>query len=490
MEQNAMGYEADIAAISGKVFYKNYSFLVGDGARTHSYETNNGVTQYEGSTGERDIIWPFSISEHAIVAVDPVMGTFGFEDVPGVFQINGTSPDGNFLFYHERPPTFYFAGSIPQYGLSLQGTQPVGPISYSTNNPIITPNPVCFARGTMIMTPRGEVAIEALSPGDTVVTASGRVAAIRWTGRRKVRCAGSPWPEAVLPVEIQAHAIAEGMPTRPTMVSPNHGIVLTCLEALIVPAHALVNGCTVVRKDVESVEYWHIELDRHDVLIANGLHAESYLDVGNRGQFEGEAGVVPLIGDGDPAEGRVGSILPTVTTGPVLSALRERLLARAEASGWGRKTRSLEPMVKADGRVLHVHRVEGALRVLVPADTAELRLQSETFVPAYLDPANTDGRRLGMRLRSIVIDDGLSVCREVDITDEMLRPGFHAPEFDQDGATRWTNGDAQLPATLWQGCCGDFFLRINFACQDLEYWSLEGSDDVVSGERAAMQFYG
>jgi hypothetical protein len=65
-------------------------------------------------------------------------------------------------------------------------------------------SPPCFAAGTRIATPRGEVAVEALGIGDTVTLASGGTAPIIWIGRRRVDCASHPKPRQVRPVCIRA----------------------------------------------------------------------------------------------------------------------------------------------------------------------------------------------------------------------------------------------------------------------------------------------
>ena len=49
-------------------------------------------------------------------------------------------------------------------------------------------------------------------------------------------------------------------------------------------------GASIAQVEVASVEYWHVELDRHEVIVAEGMAVESYLDTGNRGAFKEEAG--------------------------------------------------------------------------------------------------------------------------------------------------------------------------------------------------------
>ena len=69
------------------------------------------------------------------------------------------------------------------------------------------------------------------------------------------------------------------------MVSPGHSICVDVIGEVLIPALHLVNGCTIIQTDITKVVYWHIELDEHDIILAEGLPTESYLDMGNRDFF-------------------------------------------------------------------------------------------------------------------------------------------------------------------------------------------------------------
>lgn len=145
---------------------------------------------------------------------------------------------------------------------------------------------VCYQAGTHILTPRGEVAVEDLREGDLVTTFSGRGPIhkpITWIGQMRESLDGHPDIEKVAPVRIRAGAVAENVPHRDLLVSPDHAI---CLDGVLVPAKELVNGVTITQElDFGDVHYFHIELEQHDILLAEGLTAESYLDTGNRDAF-------------------------------------------------------------------------------------------------------------------------------------------------------------------------------------------------------------
>ncbi len=88
--------------------------------------------------------------------------------------------------------------------------------------------------------------------------------------------------DSVRPVRIAAHAFADGLPHRDLLVSPEHALFV---DGVLIPAHRLLNHSSVTQDAPAAAEYFHVELDRHEVLLAEGLPAESYLDTGNRTMF-------------------------------------------------------------------------------------------------------------------------------------------------------------------------------------------------------------
>jgi hypothetical protein len=62
------------------------------------------------------------------------------------------------------------------------------------------------------------------------------------------------------------------------------------LDGLLIEAKDLVNGVSIVQAaQVDEVEYFHIELDTHDVIIAEGALSESFLDDDSRMMFHNAA---------------------------------------------------------------------------------------------------------------------------------------------------------------------------------------------------------
>jgi hypothetical protein len=278
----------------------------------------------------------------------------------------------------------------------------------------------CFARGTLIATPAGSVAVESLEAGDIVVTASGENTAVTWIGHRRFNLATRP---DVAPIRIRTGALAAGVPSRDLLVSPEHAMGL---DGKLVPARLLVNGSTIIRDtSMAEITYFHVELPRHDLLLAEGAAAESWLDTGNRGMFANAVGPVALHGDFAPdlasEAWRTRACAPLVEGGVTLAMIRARIEGRAVATG-------------ADAGATQTLWLEtvGVHSVTVPAgSTGLVRLASVAARAAG------DHRRLGAGITLVALDgDTLS------LDDGRLALGFHGIETC--GRLRWTDGQALL----------------------------------------------
>jgi len=140
-----------------------------------------------------------------------------------------------------------------------------------------TPGPVCYLRGSRIRTPEGERRIEELKIGDPVVTLSGEPKPIKWIGRQRFKKSTECWPKDFEPIRISRFALDDRTPHRDLYVSPNHAIYI---DGVLIPAKYLINGTSIVQgmpEGVEEIEYFHIELEQHEVIFAEGVAAETLL---------------------------------------------------------------------------------------------------------------------------------------------------------------------------------------------------------------------
>lgn len=354
----------------------------------------------------------------------------------------------------------------------IQGTKTVTNVEFvsSTSGDIVDISTVapCFALGTLIGTPGGPVAVEALAEGDLVTRATGQPGRVVWVGRRTVDIERHRWPDLVRPVRIRAGALADGVPSRDLFLSPEHGLLI---DGALVPAGSLVNGRTVVQEGgIRFVTYFHIELEAHDILLAEDTPVESYLDVGNRFMFEGSPVVAMEPRFDAPAGKDFAWCAPRIEGGEALAAIRTRLMAKADAFGF-RATAAAALHLSADGQVIAGRPLgNDTWRFELPARVADVRIRSRSACPAADSNAwEGDRRQLGVAVRRITLRGAAGQDVAVAMDDPSLSRGFH-PVEDQGGAAfRWTDGNALLPAGLMSRLEGPAVLEIQL-CGTLRYW--------------------
>ena len=123
------------------------------------------------------------------------------------------------------------------------------------------------------------------------------------------------------------------MPTRDVYVSPEHSLcVSVAKEEVLIPAEKLVNGSTVAFAPTDTVTYWHVELDSHDILLANNLPAESFLKMGANRRFFAANGDLD-VPQGIKGRSHADFCRPFHDGGLVVRAVRAKLQARAELLG-------------------------------------------------------------------------------------------------------------------------------------------------------------
>ncbi len=155
----------------------------------------------------------------------------------------------------------------------------LGTTAYIPNVTFTAGTVACFAQGTRLLTGVGDVAVEDLAVGDLLVTRSGALRPIRWIGHRHMVEPGIDHR----PIRVRADSFGPGVPAQDVRLSPDHAVFA---DGILIPVRALVNGQSVVRETVDEVTYFHVQLDEHDVVFANGLPCESYLDTDDRAKFD------------------------------------------------------------------------------------------------------------------------------------------------------------------------------------------------------------
>jgi hypothetical protein len=187
----------------------------------------------------------------------------------------------------------------------------------------------CFRTGTRIATRDGAIPVEQLRVGQRVITPEGG-RPITWIGHRRLDPRRHPKPSRILPVRIAAGAFGPGVPERDLFLSPDHAIYW---EGVLIPIRHLLNGGTVAQTgQLQPVAYWHVELDRHAVLLAEGLAAESYLPTDERSAFDNGGAVVQLHPGKASRVWDAEGYAPLAVTGPVVERLRAWLAKRSEVT--------------------------------------------------------------------------------------------------------------------------------------------------------------
>ena len=249
---------------------ENYRLhYVDDGAegRYHIYRNNFDDFTYtiERANGE-----PGNIQIGDTVTVTQHYN--GDEPQDTIYEMQYYGRDANGMILGQGWPEFYFSPNV----------YPEETFIFADENPY----PVCFVKGSRMVTPCGVVPIEDLVPGDSVQTQSGW-GTVKWVGHRSYGPAALRTIDqkiAAAPVRIRADAIEPNVPSMDLLVSPWHHLMV---DGHLVRANDLINGTTIAQEThVTSVDYYHVELEQFDVIMAHGIYSESWADGGNRSFFQ------------------------------------------------------------------------------------------------------------------------------------------------------------------------------------------------------------
>ncbi len=319
------------------------------------------------------------------------------------------------------------------------GTSIVAIAGQHSGNGLVTiaSTALCFCAGTLIATPAGHTAVENLSPGDRVLTASGAVRPIVWIGTGRV-LATRGQRSAATPVIVKKGAFADNVPFQDLRVTKGHAFYL---DNVLIPVEFLVNHKSILWDDrAQEVAIFHIELATHDVVLANGAPAETYRDDGNRWLFQNVNGGWHL----PPMP----PCAPVLTGGPQVDAVWARLLGRAGPRRTMPLTDDPDLHLLIDGIRLNPAETAGPHRIFfIPGQPERIEIASRDSVPEELGLAR-DPRSLGVALRRIEMRRGAARVA-IDASDSRLTEGFHG--YEPLAGIRWTNGCAAVPPALVPG---------------------------------------
>ncbi|WP_394197259.1 Hint domain-containing protein [Litoreibacter albidus] len=296
----ALGVVADMDTTEGNTTAENASALVGmtfggaGNALVNNIQTlSPGATGTSGGTSTAYDMNNFASNETFSINGGPDQ-TFDGTSVYNatITYIDGTTATITAVVFQDTDGNAYLApefsantdqmaleaGAIRSLTLdSLVGNRYSG-LTASREDPTYV---TCFAEGTRILTQSGARMVEDLAVGDSVLTKDNGAQAIRWIGKTSCVARG-----ALAPVKIAAGALGQGLPEADLVVSQQHRMFVSSKIALrvagkqevLVAAKKLIGlpGISLV-EDMEAVTYFHILLDQHEIIFAEGAPAESLL---------------------------------------------------------------------------------------------------------------------------------------------------------------------------------------------------------------------
>jgi hypothetical protein len=396
-------------------------------------------------------------------------GTIAFAAPTGTLKIDSASVPTNTIGRFVQGNTIdlhgiaFAAGDTPQYDtpsglLSIKnGAATVAQLHFTPGTAVlantfqlsqetggtgiaITTSVPCFLTNTLIRTVRGEVPVQDLAIGDRLLTLSGAARPLIWIGTGKTRVRRGQRNDAT-PVLVRKGALAPNVPYHDLRITKGHSLFI---DGVLIPAEYLVNHRSILWDDqAQDIEYYHLELETHDILLANGMPAETYRDDGNRWLFDNANdgwGLPPV-----PAYATV------LTGGAVVDAIWRRILDRDGPRAGIPLTNDPDLHLLAGGQRFNSDEAAGSAFIFrLPAGAADIQIASRDVVPAERGLAR-DFRPLGVGLRRVTVRQGHRFTL-LQARDPALSAGFHA--FEPDRNLRWTNGRGSIPAEAFAGFDG------------------------------------
>jgi len=372
----------------------------------------------------------------------------GVTPLPPVISNSTGTYEGYYVSGNESVFVFLVNPPLPGLGSAIALTQDGARVPTASGPEFLhtgVPD-VCFLRGTMIDTPRGELPVEFLSVGDEVsVLEKGRLVfrTVAWVGSQSVFFDGSKADDDSFPVRIRCGAFRPGVPHRDLLVTSEHCVFV---DGVLIPVRMLVNERSiVVERGMDAFEYFHVELDQHGILIAEGLETESYLDTGNRDRFRQQ-----LDRDVAPKSWAEDAAAPLTVAREMVEPIWNRLASRAKAMNMplvAEHVLTMEPELRLatwSGLVITPVSVEGRFHdFIVPVIEDTIWLRSRSARPSETVGRYVDDRRyLGVLVGRINILEGRHRSDyNTHLSVERLS-GWHTLEAGTE--SRWTNGNASL----------------------------------------------
>ncbi|PHI97521.1 hypothetical protein BG621_01840 [Parasaccharibacter apium] len=320
----------------------------------------------------------------------------------------------------------------------------------------------CFLAGSLIETPDGYKKIETLKAGDIVLTYDPQnnrksPQPIQWVGQSTAKITPNTQLEmAGYPVKISKNAISEGVPHQDLLITPEHCIFI---NGNFIPVRMLVNGQSIffdTATDKKEYPIYHIEMQKHSIICANGLLSESYLDTGNRHTFTNLNDPTDVISlhNTKQLSWEKDAAAPLCTDQNIVEPLHHEILTRAQKlkmpvqHPYKEEQLTDDPaftIMTDDGTILHQQRVVNGYAIFsVPSHATQVTLLSNVSRPCDVKgPFVDDRRQLGVLIGHITY---FHSGQSHDISTHLTTPDLQGwNTLEENTGLRWTKGAAKLP---------------------------------------------
>ena len=117
--------------------------------------------------------------------------------------------------------------------------------------------------------------------GDMLPGFFGGIRPIQWIGRYSFKKSDptKAWVRDILPVRVARSALGPDVPRADLYITRGHALLI---DGILVPVYHLINGTTITVYDasgLNELEYFHVKLQHHDVVYAEGTPCETLLNV-------------------------------------------------------------------------------------------------------------------------------------------------------------------------------------------------------------------
>lgn len=314
----------------------------------------------------------------------------------------------------------------------------------------------CFLTGTLVRMLTGYVPVEDIRPGDVIMVRDGDTFMsrdVKWVGKSQaVVRTTSPYPdEAGYPVRISKGALADNVPFKDMLVTPEHCLFI---NGAFIPARMLVNGKNISYDTRYAVyDYYHVETEQHAVIEADGVLTETYLDTGNRTSFISLSDSDVVAGHFEaPKDWARDAAVPLVTSRESVEPIYRAIDGRNKMSGFDGEVHesqdiwSHDPnlyLETPDGAVIRPVKQNGKNVVfMLPPGLQKVYIVSRTarpvdFIGSFVD----DRRELGVLIGNIELMGGWNKCSLEAHLEPQNILGWASYEAD---TARWTAGRAEI----------------------------------------------